>query len=228
METSGPFVARVAVGNIDRSPRYAGSVATTEDGTRPYHHGNLRAALLRRAEEVLAESGVDGLSLRGIARDVGVSHAAPRRHFADRQALLDALAQDGFERLGEQMRAAAAEPAGDFVERLTAVATAYVSFATQHAALLELMFAGKHRPGASEELYAAAERAFATPFELVAEGQRSGDVVDGDQQQLATATWSTIHGLATLIGAGLLDRSTLPTLVAEVVERAVLGLRPRG
>src|SRR3954469_7536348 len=74
--------------------------------TRPYHHGNLRPALLEAAERALARG--DELSLRSLAREVGVSHAAPRRHFADKQALLDALAEDGFERLGSEMRDAIA------------------------------------------------------------------------------------------------------------------------
>ena len=65
---------------------------------RPYHHGNLRPALLGAAERALARGRE--LSLRELAREIGVSHAAPRRHFADKQALLDALALDGFERLG--------------------------------------------------------------------------------------------------------------------------------
>src|SRR5918995_4141085 len=68
---------------------------------RPYHHGSLRPALLTAAERALARGG--DLSLRGLAREIGVSHAAPRRHFPDKQALLDALAQDGFERLGREM-----------------------------------------------------------------------------------------------------------------------------
>ena len=76
---------------------------------RPYHHGNLRRALLEQAERALAERGAEGLSLRELARAVGVSHAAPRRHFADRRALLDALAQDGFERLARDLHGAVDE-----------------------------------------------------------------------------------------------------------------------
>ena len=112
---------------------------------RPYHHGNLRTALLKGAERALARGGVHELSLREVAREIGVSHAAPRRHFAGKQALLDALAQDGFERLEREMRAAM--EADGFRERLAALARTYVRFATEHAALLELMYAGKHRPG---------------------------------------------------------------------------------
>src|SRR5689334_7415172 len=108
---------------------------------RPYHHGNLRSELLACAERALGEGGLAQLSLRDLARQAGVSHAAPRRHFADKQALLDALAQDGFERLGGELRTAI-EGAGEaFEPRLAALAGAYVRFATRHAALLELMFA---------------------------------------------------------------------------------------
>src|SRR5918998_6710951 len=82
-------------------------LAPMVDAVRPYHHGSLRRALLERAEEALADGGSQRLSLRELARDIGVSHAAPRRHFADKQALLDALALDGFERLGDALRAAA-------------------------------------------------------------------------------------------------------------------------
>ncbi|HET8953883.1 MAG TPA: TetR family transcriptional regulator, partial [Solirubrobacteraceae bacterium] len=112
---------------------------------RPYHHGNVRPALLAAAERALADGRE--LSLRELAREIGVSHAAPRRHFAGKQALLDALAYDGFERLGREM-AAAAVPDGDFRVGLRAIARTYVRFATEHAALLDLMYAGKHQPGA--------------------------------------------------------------------------------
>src|SRR5690349_14243455 len=126
-------------GNIE----YARCVAST----RSYHHGNLRATLLEHAETALA-AGND-LSLRELARQAGVSHGAPRRHFADKQALLDALALDGFERLGRELRAAIDDAGEDFEARLAALAGAYVRFATRHATLLELMFASKHRPDAA-------------------------------------------------------------------------------
>src|ERR1700726_1051447 len=93
---------------------------------RPYHHGNLRAALLAQAERTVRERGVQDLSLRELAREVGVSHAAPRRHSPDRQAWLDALAEAGFERLGADLRRAVNGAGEDFQARLSATATAYV------------------------------------------------------------------------------------------------------
>lgn len=214
-------------------------MATPTETQRRYHHGDLRTALLRRAEDVLAEEGADALSLRGIARDVGVSHAAPRRHFADKQSLLDALAEEGFARLGRALDAAAGnaspdavDPAGGpdprpFVDRLVALAEAYVAFAIRDAALLELMFTGKHRPGASPALVDAGRRAFEAPLALIAAGQATGDVVAGDVERVATAGWAGVHGLATMTNAGLVDVEVLPELLPEVVERLVLGLRPR-
>src|ERR1700761_521374 len=128
---------------LSRTTFYASLRGTMSE--RPYHHGNLRSALLDAAERTVRERGVGELSLRELARDVGVSHGAPRRHFPDRQALLDALAESGFERLGRELRAAL-DGAGDkFEERLHATGAAYIRFATEDPALLELMFAGKHR-----------------------------------------------------------------------------------
>src|SRR5258708_35477325 len=96
---------------------------------RPYHHGNLRTALLAAAEVTVRERGVQELSLRELARDVGVSHGAPRRHFPDRQALLDALAESGFVRLGTELRAAFEAAGADCEGRLRAGADACVRFA---------------------------------------------------------------------------------------------------
>jgi AcrR family transcriptional regulator len=190
---------------------------------RPYHHGNLRAALLASAEQTLNEGGE--LSLRELARQVGVSHAAPRRHFAGKQALLDALAEDGFERLGDDLRSALAAAGPGFDARLLAFGRAYVRFATEHAALLELMFAGKHRPGAADSLRQAADGAFDAPLSLIAEGQAAGEIVEGDAQDVGTVAFAAFQGLASLANAGMLEPDD--GTVAAAVERLVLGLRPR-
>jgi AcrR family transcriptional regulator len=194
---------------------------------RPYHHGNLRAALLARAEETLSQEGAGELSLRELARQVGVSHAAPRRHFPDKRALLDALAEDGFERLGRDLRDAMDAAGERFEDRLLAFAHAYVAFATRHAALLELMYAGKHRPGAAASLRAAADRAFEAPLALIAEGQAAGEVVPGDPDRVSLVAWAALQGLASLVNAGMLDHAGLDEVVADAVHRLVLGLRPR-
>jgi AcrR family transcriptional regulator len=199
-------------------------VATTTP--RPYHHGNLREELLARAEEVVREGGLGDLSLRELARDTGVSHAAPRRHFPDRQALLDALALRGFERLGDDLRASAARGRGGLEARMLRLAAAYVRFATREPALLELMFVGKHRDGA-DELHAAGTAAFAPVVELIASGQAAGELTGSDPAQTGLAMFAAIHGLASLATAGMVAADDLDDAVRMVVAGVLDGLRPR-
>jgi len=199
----------------------------TTSAARPYHHGNLREALLAAGERALEAGGAQNLSLRELARDVGVSHAAPRRHFADKQALLDALAQAGYEQLEATLTAAAAAGGADFDGRLLALARAYVSFATERPALVDLMFASKHQAGAASELAQAGERSFAPALAAVADGQAAGAVVGGDPERLAKVAFAVLQGLVVLANNGLVDDASLDELVAEAVQRLVLGLRPR-
>ncbi|MER7467805.1 TetR/AcrR family transcriptional regulator [Streptomyces sp. NPDC097981] len=188
-----------------------------------YHHGNLRAALLERAEAVLVESGVDGLSLRALARDLGVSHAAPSRHFRDRQALLDALAVSGFTRLNERLRTAVEAP-GPVSARLSALGRAYVEFAVTHAPLLNLMFTAKHADDSSAELKELGHRSLETTAELIAQAQREGDARAGDPARLAQVAFSALHGLATLALGSLLDDTPLAEATELAIDVLLTGL----
>jgi AcrR family transcriptional regulator len=189
---------------------------------RPYHHGNLRPALLEQAERTLREQGLDGLSLRELARQVGVSHAAPRRHFADRQALLDALAESGWERLGAETRAAAQRAGTDYEARLRAAGRAYVRFATRDAALLEVMFAGRQGRQAAA-LREAATRAFSVLVDLVREGQDSGVLERGDPERMALVLFATTQGIAAIVNAGIVVPKRLDGLVADAIGRFLHG-----
>lgn len=193
----------------------------------PYHHGNLRAALLERAETVLAESGADGLSLRALARDLGVSHAAPSRHFRDRQALLDALAVSGFTRLNERLRGAAEGP-GPVPARLAALGRAYVEFAVAHAPLLDLMFSAKHAEDSSAELRELGHRSLHTTAELIARAQAEGLVRPGDPARLAQVAFSTVHGLAVLAVGALLDETPLAEATDLALDVLLTGLGSPG
>jgi AcrR family transcriptional regulator len=191
---------------------------------RPYHHGNLRTALLAQAERTVRERGVQDLSLRELARETGVSHGAPRRHFPDRQALLDALAQMGFARLGAELRAAADSAGEDFQARLRATAAAYIRFATQDAALLELMFAGKHREQ-SGALSQAAERAFSVMLELIQQGQAVHALVPGEPERVGLVLFATIQGIAALLNGGMVGADKLDELVGDAITQFLGGSR---
>jgi AcrR family transcriptional regulator len=191
---------------------------------RPYHHGNLRTALLEQAQRTVREHGVQDLSLRELAREVGVSHGAPRRHFPDRQALLDALAEAGFARLGTELRSAADGAGEDFEPRLQATAAAYVRFATRDAALLELMFAGKQREQ-SGTLHAAADRAFSVVLELIEQGQAEGALERGEPERIGLVLFATLQGMAALVTSGIVDAEQLDELVPDAIAHFLHGSR---
>jgi AcrR family transcriptional regulator len=194
---------------------------------RPYHHGHLREALLRAAEKTLETGGVQSISLRELSRELGVSQGAPRRHFAGKQALLDALALRGFEQFGETLGRAAGRRGQDFKARLTQMARAYVGFALKHPALLSLMYEAKQRPDAPRELLEASEKAFAHGPATFAEGQAAGEVVPGDPARLALVVLSALLGLVSISTKGKFKGVSLDRLTGEIIERMILGFRPR-
>src|SRR6266481_4219444 len=122
----GGRAATATAGRAQRAPRSAGA---TDDA--PYHHGALRDALLQAAERVLERDGLAGLTLRAVARDAGVSHAAPTHHFGDLTGLVSELAAIGFRQFNATMDAARATSAGG-LERTMAAAKAYVGYAQAH------------------------------------------------------------------------------------------------
>jgi AcrR family transcriptional regulator len=199
--------------NIDVNDYIVAKVDGMTD--RPYHHGRLRATLLAEAERTLREQGTEALSLRDLARQAGVSHAAPRRHFADRQALLDALAEAGFTRLVEEMRAAADAAAADgYPARLRAAVVAYMRFAARDAALHELMFAAKNtEPSAA--LREAADRLFGMFGELIAQGQQAGELPPGDPDRLRLLIGATLQGIAALAASGRITPAQADALITD-------------
>ncbi|MER6570639.1 TetR/AcrR family transcriptional regulator [Streptomyces sp. NPDC001093] len=194
---------------------------------RPYHHGDLRAALLKSAERTLREKGVGALSLRELARDVGVSHAAPGRHFKDKQALIDALALDGYERLNQALGTAAARPGLTFEGRMAALARAYLGFSVENPELLELMFARKHAPDSSAQLAAAVDESLGSFARMIAEAQEQGEIVAGDPERITMIAAASLHGLAALIAACALDAEEAMSGLDEHVHLLLHGLKPR-
>ncbi|MEU2297602.1 TetR/AcrR family transcriptional regulator [Streptomyces antibioticus] len=181
-----------------------------------YHHGDLRAACLRAARELLEEDGSAGLSLRAVARRAGVSATAPYRHYADREALVSAVAAEGYRELAQDL--AAAHPAPSTPDDLAAVAVAYVRFALDHPALFRAMFAEPCDP-TSEERVAATAAISQYVQGIVRDAFPGAD----DTGALATTVWALVHGLAFLHLDGKLDAST-PEIVAAQVRSSVSAL----
>ncbi|RUL72164.1 TetR/AcrR family transcriptional regulator [Dyella choica] len=174
---------------------------STRPGKRPaYHHGDLKSALRSAASSLIAERGVDTVSLREIAQIAGVSHTAAYRHYADKEAVMADLAEAGFRELNASMRDAMASIPGGVTRKLQAAGSAYVHFGVAQPHLLQLMFGAaiadwKRYPGlveASDALYAALT-------EIITSGQEKGKFRAGDPAELALAAWSLVHGLALLI-----------------------------
>jgi len=176
-----------------------------------YHHGDLRTEILRAADKILEEQGVAKLSLREAARQAGVSHNAPYRHFADRDALLAALATDGFAQLGRALEAAGAQGP-------RARGEAYVRFALAQPQRFRLMFGGMLRLDAHPRLREAASQTYQTlvrAFEPLAGSQAAPTA--------AAAAWALVHGLSELLLDGHFADVRPAGPNADAFVRAVLG-----
>ena len=171
-----------------------------------YHHGNLRQAVLERAVAVIAADGPNGFSLRSLAADLGVSHTAPLHHFRSREGVLNAVAAEGFRLLSERLVAARDE---GFLE----VGVEYVAFALDHPAHFQVMFTPTLLDENDPELAAARTAAFAELRGGVAAMASAGKVEDA--ATAVVASWSLVHGIATLALTGNLDKAELRALVAD-------------
>ncbi len=194
---------------------------------RPYHHGNLHEALLGAAEKALEAGCAQSISLRELSRELGVSHTSPRRHFANKEALLDALATRGFDRLSDCSMNSLKKPEPTVVARLTKLGRAYVAFAIRHPVLLGLMMERKHRLGASAELLEASDRAFSYMRSVLKDGQAEGEIVAGDPARLSIVLGAILNGLVAISSDGKVKCIPLDDLVGEVIEHLMLGLKPR-
>ena len=174
---------------------------------RPYHHGNLKPALLEASLALIREIGPSAFTLREVARRAGVSHNAPYRHFRDKEELLAAVAAQGFDRLTDSMRRAAAAAGSSPLERLRFSGRGYVQFALRHPQHFTVMFDAPWHFEAYQEAHAAGERAFGTLVRCIQECQSAGCLPKGDWQPLALLAWSMVHGIAKLAVGGRLPLS---------------------
>ena len=194
----------------ERTQRFAESMPKPQSHERPYHHGDLRRAIVQAALEILRETQSLEFSLRELARRAGVSHNAPYKHFADKRELLTAISAAGFELLTKRM----ASESADFRsprEQLFAMLRAYIAHGVENPALYSLMFGGylggpdRSRP-ASE--MAEAEKAKRLLAEVIVAGGLGRAIPDisRNERKIAgaiLACWSLVHGLTLLLADGL-------------------------
>jgi AcrR family transcriptional regulator len=162
-----------------------------------YHHGNLRNTLIEVATELLAEEGTHALSLRKMAQRAGVSHNAPYMHFADKEAVLAGIAEEGFRLLAIEIESAIATADTSTYGRLIAASSAYIRFALDRPNHLQVMF----RPYEVEKypsLLAASQAALNCLFELVKSGQENHTLIAGNPHQMTKSIWAMVHGVAVI------------------------------
>lgn len=166
----------------------------------PYHHGNLRAALVEAAIELIEEKGPAALSLREVARVVGVSHTAPYRHFPNKQALLEAVAIEGFQALGDALDSVIEANPEDPRQQMIEAGAAYVVEAVNSPQRAQLMFGGTFSHESQKaELKDAADASFSRCVQIIQRGQQQGVFHQGSTRRLVMTFWSASHGLAMLL-----------------------------
>jgi AcrR family transcriptional regulator len=179
------------------------------NNARPYHHGDLRAALLAAAETILERDGIQALTLRAAARAAGVSHAAPAHHFDDLTGLLSELATVGYRRFAAELIGAMSAGGDDPKRRMQALGCAYVQFARKYPGMFMLMFRSETLDMKRADLREAADAAGQALRDAIV--ARAGGGMSEDQVvATAAAAWSLVHGFAVL----LLDGRLAPLISA--------------
>jgi AcrR family transcriptional regulator len=196
----------IASGGVAQDPRRRSRPPRgAPAGDRPYHHGDLRQAVLDEALALIDERGHADFTLREIARRVGVSHAAPYRHFPDRRALITELAAMAGEDLGARVEAALDAAGDDLRARFLSAGFAYVRFALDHPASFRAMLSADVDPE-HPRMIAAKERSYGLLLRFVRDAQERGAFPAGDPAEIATAVWAMHHGLASLAALGALSK----------------------
>jgi AcrR family transcriptional regulator len=190
-----------------------------------YHHGDLRRALLQEAVRVIHAHGVELLTLRAVGERLGVSRTALYRHFADKSALLEAVAGEGFRMLRLELLAAWGSGGR---EQFEAMGLAYVRFAVANPSHYRVMFGGFVKGHSDPEFTAEAAGAFQTLVDAIATQQQTGELRADDPLQLARYIWGLVHGIAMLAIDGQLEHqgAAADDVARFALERLRTGIEP--
>ena len=195
--------------------------------SRPYHHGDLRQSLIEAACDHLLESGADTLSLRALARKVGVSQTAPYRHFESKSALFRGIALYGFELMAAEMALVSSQHEDDAEQAFIEIGVAYVDFARRHPEKYQLLFDSAlvdfHE---SDALMQAGTAAFQILLDVIERGIDQGVFVDKPIHLVAGAVWSSMHGAASLLLAKAPSEMHRDKPVTIVMEQLSADPRP--
>jgi AcrR family transcriptional regulator len=207
--------------------------ADAPDHARPYHHGDLWRALVQSGIEILHEEGVHALTLRAVARRAGVSHAAPYRHFSDKEALLAAIAEDGYRRLAAGLADVLSQDDIAPEMMMREAGRRYVHFVLENPDHVRVMFSGllidyEKYPGLCD----ASDQAFILLIEMISRLQSAGALAPGDVAGQGLAAWAMVHGLATLLMEGcfppglrdLVDVDQMTDFCVATVYRGLQGM----
>ncbi|TIP27992.1 MAG: TetR/AcrR family transcriptional regulator [Mesorhizobium sp.] len=171
---------------------------------RPYHHGDLRRAVIETALDMLREEKGWQFTLREVARRAGVSHAAPYKHFPDKAALLAEIAMIGFDRMRESLSAAKSEVPKTLRDEINPIARAYIAFGTDNPALYRLMFSAEEGKAVGIHLNERALAVFDVLLDILRRGQAAGSIRKRPIEGQAAAAWGLVHGMTMLAIDGLL------------------------
>jgi AcrR family transcriptional regulator len=200
---------------------------------RSYHHGDLKNALVAAAARLIEKRRHADFTVRELAEEAGVSHAAAYRHFSGKNDILAEVAGVGFAKLQAAFVAAARAHPDDIVAELAAKGEAYVRFAAAHTGYFRAMFhVDLGGPAEYPGLESIASQAFESLLSVVTRGVAAGAFVKREPMELAIAAWSVVHGLATLLVDGRMDQGGPPpnsaALSGMVIELLLAGLRAKG
>jgi AcrR family transcriptional regulator len=216
---------------LERAERAPGR-RRRSSGETPYHHGDLHEALLKAAERVLERDGLAGLTLRAVAREAGVSHAAPTHHFGDLTGLLSELAAIGYRMFNVAMVAARASETLPMMKAM-ATAKAYVTYAQARPGMYSLMFRNERIDMTRPSLHEAASAA----FQGLANSAGAGglEALTLDQAAVIARNWSLVHGFTMLLLDGRLKdilhrlpAGTTPEQLLDAMMRSAVAPRPSG